>query len=82
MPVTRRLEAGLTLLVALGAFAGLQVLTPGVLAGQSKDRYPATGGDLEITTFIHNSFQLEHAGVVVHIDPWSVADSRSPSRPI
>ena len=74
MPATRHVGAGLTLLVALGAFAGLQVLTPGVLAGQSKDRYPAAGGDLEITTFIHNSLQLEHHGLVVHIDPWSVAD--------
>ena len=74
MPVTRHLGAGLTLLVALGAFAGLQVLTPGVLAGQSKERYPAAGGDLEITAFIHNSLQLEHQGLVVHIDPWSVAD--------
>ena len=34
------------------------------------DRY----GDIEITTFIHSSIQLEHGGQVVQIDPWSLAD--------
>jgi L-ascorbate metabolism protein UlaG (beta-lactamase superfamily) len=34
------------------------------------DRY----GDIEITTFIHSSIQLEHGGKVIHIDPWSLAD--------
>jgi L-ascorbate metabolism protein UlaG (beta-lactamase superfamily) len=31
-------------------------------------------GDIEITPFIHSSVQLEHAGKVIQIDPWSVAD--------
>jgi L-ascorbate metabolism protein UlaG (beta-lactamase superfamily) len=31
-------------------------------------------GDVEITTFIHSDIQLEHAGKVIHIDPWSVSD--------
>lgn len=36
------------------------------------DRYPAaSGGDIEITPVIHSSVQLEHAGVVIQVDPWS-----------
>ncbi len=31
-------------------------------------------GDIEITTFTHSDIQLEHAGKVIHIDPWSVSD--------
>jgi L-ascorbate metabolism protein UlaG (beta-lactamase superfamily) len=31
-------------------------------------------GDVEITTFTHSDIQLEHAGRVIHIDPWSVSD--------
>jgi L-ascorbate metabolism protein UlaG (beta-lactamase superfamily) len=31
-------------------------------------------GDVEITTFVHSSIQIEHAGTVIHVDPWSVAD--------
>lgn len=31
-------------------------------------------GDVEITTFTHSDIQLEHAGKVIHIDPWSVSD--------
>jgi L-ascorbate metabolism protein UlaG (beta-lactamase superfamily) len=31
-------------------------------------------GDIEITPFIHSSVQLEHAGKVIQIDPWSVGD--------
>lgn len=34
------------------------------------DRY----GEIEITTFTHSHIQLEHAGKVIHIDPWSVSD--------
>lgn len=30
--------------------------------------------DIEITTFTHSHIQLEHAGKVIHIDPWSVSD--------
>jgi L-ascorbate metabolism protein UlaG (beta-lactamase superfamily) len=30
--------------------------------------------DVEITTFIHSSIQLEHAGKVIQVDPWSLAD--------
>jgi L-ascorbate metabolism protein UlaG (beta-lactamase superfamily) len=31
-------------------------------------------GDVEITTFTHSDVQLEYAGKVIHIDPWSVSD--------
>lgn len=38
------------------------------------DTFPARGGDLTITTFLHSSVQFEHAGTVVHVDPWSLSD--------
>jgi L-ascorbate metabolism protein UlaG (beta-lactamase superfamily) len=38
------------------------------------DRFPATGGDIEITPLIHASVQIEHAGHVIQVDPWSVGD--------
>jgi len=31
-------------------------------------------GDVEITIFTHSDIQLEYAGKVIHIDPWSVSD--------
>ncbi len=30
--------------------------------------------DVEITPFVHSSVQLEHAGKVIQVDPWSVGD--------
>jgi L-ascorbate metabolism protein UlaG (beta-lactamase superfamily) len=38
------------------------------------DTFPAKGGDIVITPFVHSSVQLEHAGKVIQIDPWSAAD--------
>ena len=38
------------------------------------DPFPATGGDIVITPLIHSSVQIEHAGKVIQVDPWSVAD--------
>lgn len=38
------------------------------------DKFPATGGDIEITPIIHSSLQIEHAGKVIQVDPWSVGD--------
>src|SRR5574342_1325830 len=38
------------------------------------DRFPAAGGDIEITPIVHASVQLEYAGTVIQIDPWSVGD--------
>ena len=34
----------------------------------------ADGGDVVITTILPSSAQVEHAGRVIHIDPWSVGD--------
>ena len=43
-----------------------------VVTISAADRYPAaSGGDIQITPIIHSSVQLEHAGVVIQIDPWS-----------
>lgn len=41
------------------------------------DRFPATGGDIEITPLIHSSVQIEHAGKVIQVDPWSAGDLSS-----
>jgi L-ascorbate metabolism protein UlaG (beta-lactamase superfamily) len=38
------------------------------------DRVPAAGGDILITPLIHSSVQLEHAGKVIQVDPWSLGD--------
>jgi L-ascorbate metabolism protein UlaG (beta-lactamase superfamily) len=38
------------------------------------DRFPATGGDIVITPSIHSSVQIEHAGRVIQVDPWSLGD--------
>ena len=44
------------------------------LAAQSPNTVPAEGGDIVITPILHASVQVEHAGTVVHVDPWSVGD--------
>jgi len=41
---------------------------------QSPNRIAAEGGDIVITPIIHSSAQVEHAGRVIQIDPWSVGD--------
>ena len=38
------------------------------------DRVPATNGDIEITPLVHSSVQIEHAGKVIQVDPWSLGD--------
>lgn len=38
------------------------------------DKFSTTGGDIEITPILHSSLQVEHAGKVIHVDPWSLAD--------
>ena len=38
------------------------------------DRVSATNGDIEITPLIHSSVQIEHAGKVIQVDPWSLGD--------
>ena len=41
---------------------------------QSPGSISAEGGDIVITPILHASAQVEHAGKVIHIDPWSVGD--------
>jgi L-ascorbate metabolism protein UlaG (beta-lactamase superfamily) len=60
----KRAVAGL---ICVGAFLTISV--------RASDTYPgARGGNIEITPLLHASVQLEHAGVVIQVDPWSVAD--------
>ncbi len=40
------------------------------LVASTQDRYDS----ITITTFTHSHIQLEYAGKVIHIDPWSVSD--------
>ena len=71
-PGTRRLTRnwGLTALLCV-VLVGQSVSPVGSDAAQ--DRLPAAGGDLVITPLIHSSVQIEHAGKVIQIDPWSRA---------
>ena len=46
----------------------------GLAFSQSPSRIPAEGGDIVITPIIHSSVQVEHAGRVIQVDPWSVGD--------
>ncbi len=46
-------------------------------ANAQSDRYAAEGGDVVVTPILHASAQVEHAGRVIYIDPWSVADLSS-----
>jgi L-ascorbate metabolism protein UlaG (beta-lactamase superfamily) len=51
----------------------LAALAAGTLA-IAADKFPANGGDIEITPIIHSSVQIEYAGKVIQVDPWSVGD--------
>lgn len=55
----------------------IHVLILGLLAASptiATDTIPAAGGDIEITPITHASVQLEHAGKVIHVDPWRRGD--------
>lgn len=70
----RRFFCGVALLAASLSFA---TAGPGgrALAMQaSEDTIPATGGNIRITPIMHASVQVEHAGKVIHVDPWSKGD--------
>ena len=56
------------------AAAVLVMLGAASVSAQSSSRVAAEGGDIVITPIIHSSAQIEHAGVVVQVDPWSVGD--------
>ena len=51
--------------------AGLTILGTSAAAA---DKVPAAGGDITITPIIHSSIQIEHAGKVIQVDPWSLGD--------
>ncbi len=76
-PMTYLLNGRQYLVVAIsgGNYSGeLVAFRLPAAAAVTADRYPGTGGDIEITPLLHSSIQLEHAGKVVQVDPWSVAD--------
>src|SRR5262245_12552804 len=56
------------------AVASMIVASVALPGAQAADRVPATGGDIEITPVVHASVQLEHAGKVIQVDPWSFGD--------
>jgi len=44
------------------------------------DTIPATGGDIVITPITHASLQIEHAGKVIQVDPWSMGSDYSKAK--
>jgi len=55
--------------------AALFAVVAGLTAsGGLPDRVAATNGDIEITPLVHSSVQIEHAGKVIQVDPWSLGD--------
>lgn len=52
-------------------FSSVLLLFCSIVSGSAAlDRF----GDIEITPFTHSHIQFEHAGKVIHVDPWSVSD--------
>ena len=70
-PVAEPLEWSRHAIVDLGSMALVYAVSP---SAQSSDRVQAEGGDIVITPIIHASVQIEHAGTVVQVDPWSAGD--------
>ena len=62
---------GATTMRSMAAWVAAAAMTVTLAAA---DRFPAAGGDIEITPIVHASVQLEHAGKVIQVDPWSVGD--------
>lgn len=60
--------------MALLAASMTLFVSPNFAVAQSSDGISAQGGDIVLTPIIHSSVQVEHAGRVIHIDPWSVGD--------
>ena len=58
------------------AIVGVLFVSPFALA-QGSSHIAAEGGDIIITPIIHSSVQVEHAGLVIHVDPWSAGDLSS-----
>jgi L-ascorbate metabolism protein UlaG (beta-lactamase superfamily) len=61
----------------IATMAGVVAAVCGLAAA---DRIPGNAGQIEITPIIHASVQIEYAGKVVHVDPWSEGDY-SPTKP-
>jgi L-ascorbate metabolism protein UlaG (beta-lactamase superfamily) len=58
------------------SFVTATALAGGLLGAQA-DTIPATGGDIRVTPLLRMSVQVEHAGVVIHVDPTSRNDSQA-----
>lgn len=55
--------------------AGIRALLAVVVSFPAPgDQIPTAGGDIEIAPITHASVQLEHAGKVIQVDPWSKGD--------
>ena len=50
------------------------LLSAASLSAQSSDRIDAEGGEIVFTPIIHASVQVEYAGTVIQVDPWSAGD--------
>jgi L-ascorbate metabolism protein UlaG (beta-lactamase superfamily) len=71
------LYCGLLLFLALSGFVGSPKRAAGggrSPASAAADKVSASGGDITITPLIHSSIQIEHAGKVIQVDPWSRLD--------
>jgi L-ascorbate metabolism protein UlaG (beta-lactamase superfamily) len=56
-------------------FVGSAMFLIGIsFACAQSSRVTAEGGDIVITPIVHASAQIEHAGKVIYIDPWTVGD--------
>jgi len=52
----------------------LALVAQGFSPAFAADKVPAAGGDITLTPLIHSSIQIEHAGKVIQVDPWSMLD--------
>lgn len=55
----------------------LSVVTPAAPASAQADTVPSPRGAIRITPFAGAGAQLEHLGIVIHVDPWSRGDYSS-----
>jgi beta-lactamase family protein len=64
-------QRGVTRVVSVFLVLAYLVAAP---AAVSTDSIPAAGGNIAISPIMHASVQVEHAGKVIHVDPWSQGD--------
>jgi L-ascorbate metabolism protein UlaG (beta-lactamase superfamily) len=60
--------------VCAAPLMGIVLALSAVLAAAPGDKVAAAGGAIDITPLIHSSIQIEHAGKVIQVDPWSAFD--------